>query len=180
MVELGDRKSFFSTAEYDPIYLRTQKSNFGHIHGGYLVVTIRTPIVAILALLFLVVPIGVSYGASCPNGPRVSSLNQKRSDMVGLANAYRKGGLGGAFLDVKQQIANIDLIIPRALLEQEIRNLSLLGDPACLVSALGYISGRDISYGRVSDGTFDLYLDGRIIRKNLSVGDLIAIARSQL
>jgi hypothetical protein len=141
-------------------------------------VKLRALAIAILISLLTATSASLAYAKSCPDGLRMQQYNQQRKVLLDRAHLYQRAGAGLKYQDALAKVNLFTAKFPYIFLEQEIRNFPLMGNVPCLITAMRTASGQDLKWGTVSDGTIDLFLNGKKIREGISAADLLAIAKT--
>jgi hypothetical protein len=141
-------------------------------------VKLRALAIAIFISLLSAMSADLVYAKSCPDGLQMQQYRQQREALVSRVRFLAEAGAGEEAIEAVNRLNKFNAKYPFVFLNQEIKNFPLIGDVACLFSAMRTASGQDLNYQPYSDGTLDLLLNGKRIRERISAADLLAIAKT--
>ena len=120
----------------------------------------------------------LAYAKSCPDGLKMQQYRQQREAIKSRIRSLRGYPGKKEFLDARSRLSHLNAKFPYIFLDQEIKNFPLIGDVACLFSAMRTATQQNLNYQPRTDGKFNLFHDGQKIREGLSTADLLNIAKS--
>ena len=139
---------------------------------------IRALTIAFLISLVTMMSADLAHANPCPDGLRMQQYRQQRETLRRQVFVYGAVPHKRVYMEARGRLDQLTAKYPYVFLDQEIRNFPLIGDVACLITAMRTASGQDLNYQPYSDGTLDLLLNGKRIRERISAADLLAIAKT--
>ena len=127
---------------------------------------------------------GVMYGPSAvPGGaqnPGVQAALALRELFVAEAQDYASFGMTRQAAEVLTQVSAIDLGLYKAQADQGIYELATFGDPSRAMSVLSQFTGTPTQALDRGDGTYDLYVDGRVAQTAVPVDKLADLIKTRV
>ena len=136
-----------------------------------------------LIILLTLFSMAVTAQETCPPGQLVQSLLDRRADLAKMANIYLQSrtGIGmQQFARLRDEIFALDNEIPTEFLRQGLEIFRMTGNPSCAIGAYNKISGMNFNVQPYTDATWDLLLDGEVVKQRLTEDELVRVLSQTL
>lgn len=103
---------------------------------------------------------------------------QNRQELARLAGMYQRAGMGNEFTQARLKLLELDNSLAFLQGMQGIQEMALANDPRRLSAVWSQYAGVPIELQPQTDGTYNVFVNGRVTQRGVSSGTIIDSARS--
>jgi hypothetical protein len=127
---------------------------------------------------------GTMYGEgvidASPNNPQIQQVLTERQALVEKIQLMEQYGFGAQALELVPLIRGIDIGLFKAQADQGIYEGEMTGNFSRAMTTLSYFRQQPHQVLQRSDGSYDLYVDGKVARSNVSKNELADLIKTNL
>lgn len=102
----------------------------------------------------------------------------KRKILFNMADAYRRAGLGGKYIEALGTLDNMTATVRNLAQQKAINLFENSGDPRMLQQMWSQAAGQQITIVPRSDGKWNVMADGAMANEGVSIADIVSPARA--
>ena len=97
---------------------------------------------------------------------------QQREELVRMAQMYQQSGMGTEYRQARQAIMAHDAQLTTLAGIQAVQQMETANDPTALSKMLSHVQGQQIDLKPYTDGSFDVFVNGKLSQENVP-GDVV-------